>query len=141
MSSIIDDMQSAAESIAVTAADAGYAFNFSPASLTEVERFIDENVTKGEPRPGGLLSKDLGKRVFALGAYVGEVIRRAAGGEWVPDDTPDAELTVALRTPDGRQLWPTQRVMKRIIAGNEESLVIYATKVGGVELPAAESTT
>lgn len=130
MGTIVEDVREAAVSIADIATAAGYAFDFTPTSLSEVERFLDENAVHGEPTPGGLLSKDLGSRVFALGAYVGEVIRAAAGGEWVADDALDADLTVTLKTSDGVLLWPNQRVMKRIMVGAAESVVDYAAAIG-----------
>jgi hypothetical protein len=135
---IVEDLREAAESIAGIANDAGYGFDFSVQSLSDVERFIDDNASHGEPRPGGLLSKDLGSRVFALGAYVGEVIRGAIGGEWVADTAgddwlrdgaPDADLAVSLKTPNGL-LWPNQQVMKRIMNGAAESLMGYAAAAG-----------
>jgi hypothetical protein len=58
-------------------------------------------------RPGGLLSQDLGSRLFAVGAYIGEVIPRERGGEWVADDnSPQAEINIAVRLPDGTTCWP-----------------------------------
>lgn len=130
MGTIAEDLHDAAVSMADVATQAGYSFDFTPASLWEVERFLDDNATAGEPTPGGLLSKDLGSRVFALGAYVGEVIRDTAGGEWVTDDALDADLTVTLKTPDGVLLWPNQRVMKRIMVGASENVIDYAAAVG-----------
>ena len=138
MSTIVEDLRDAASSIAAVANDAGYAFDFTARSLWDVERFIDDNASSGEPRPGGLLSKDLGSRVFALGAYVGEVIRAAIGGEWVadnagddwlPDVALDADLAVTLRTPEGL-LWPNQQVMRRIMVGPAEGVASYAAAVG-----------
>lgn len=138
MGTIVEDLREAAESIASVANEAGYGFDFSVPSLSDVERFIDDNASHGEPRPGGLLSKDLGSRVFALGAYVGEVIRGAVGGEWIADSAgddwvrdgaPDADLAVSLRTPSGL-LWPNQQVMKRIMTGSAESLTRYAAAAG-----------
>lgn len=87
MGTIVEDLHDAAQSIAAIARDADYALDFTPRSLWDVERFLDENSAGGQPTPAGLLSKDLGSRVFALGAYIGEVVRSAIGGEWVSDET------------------------------------------------------
>ena len=130
MSTIVEDVRDAAVSVADIANDAGYSFDFSARSLWDVERFLDDNASGGEPKAGGLLSKDLGSRVFALGAYVGEVIREAVGGEWVSDDSADDDSTVTLRTGPGELLWPNQQVMKRIMTGDSQSLVDYARAVG-----------
>jgi len=130
LSTIVEDVRDAAVSVADIANDAGYSFDFSARSLWDVERFLDDNASGGEPKAGGLLSKDLGSRVFALGAYVGEVIREAVGGEWVSDDSADDDSTVTLRTGAGELLWPNQQVMKRIMTGDSQSLVDYARAVG-----------
>lgn len=129
MSTIVEDVRDAAVSIADTANDAGYSFDFGAGSLWDVERFLDDNASGGEPKAGGLLSKDLGSRVFALGAYIGEVIREAVGGEWTSDDSAD-DLTVTLRTAAGELLWPNQQVMRRIMIGESQSVVEYARAVG-----------
>jgi hypothetical protein len=61
-----------------------------------------------------LLSQDLGSRLFAVGAYIGEVIRRERGGDWVADDNdPQAEINLAVRLTDGTTCLPIQRAMKR----------------------------
>ena len=146
MGTIVEDLREAAASIADVANAAGYTFDFSARSLWDVERFLAENTSEGEPQPGSVLSKDLGSRVFALGAYIGEVIRGVIGGDWVSDQIgadwiPDSEVNadldldadlavaVALQTPNG-QLWPNQQVMKRIIVGESASITGYATASG-----------
>ena len=130
MSTIVEDVRDAAVSIADIANGAGYPFDFSARSLWDVERFLDDNASGGEPKAGGLLSKDLGSRVFALGAYVGEVIREAVGGDWVSDDSADDDSTVTLRTTAGELLWPNQQVMKRIMTSDSQSVLDYARAVG-----------
>jgi hypothetical protein len=138
MSTILEDLRAAAATIADLANAAGYAFDFSARSLWEVDRFLDDNASDGEPKAGGLLSKDLGSRVFELGAYVGEVIRGAVGGAWVTDSEagdrrpsdPSGDLTVRLETADGESLWPNQRVMKRILGDVTQGVTQYAAGVG-----------
>ncbi len=105
--------------------------DFSPRSLWEVDRFFDEQSSRGEPRPGGLLADVLGARLFALGAYTGEVIRRAIGGEWVADDKdPQGEINIELHLPDGGTVWPVQRAMKRYSNGIEDAIAPYAASLG-----------
>lgn len=91
---------------------------------------MDDNVRDGSPVPGGLLSEQLGARLFALGAYVGEVIRRAGGGEWSGDDSdPEAEINVKVRFPKGGEIWPVQRIMKRYQNGQEDSIYVYGKAI------------
>ena len=68
----------------------------------------------------------------------GEWVSDQAGADWIPDTGAntdldlDADLAVALRTPNGL-LWPNQQVMKRIIAGESASITGYAA-ASGVDL-------
>ncbi|MDX1507900.1 MAG: hypothetical protein R3358_06450, partial [Woeseiaceae bacterium] len=93
-------------------------------------RFFDEHTRQGEPVAGGLLSEDLGSRLFAIGAYVGEVIRRSKGGEWRGNDSdPQAEINVELVVADST-CWPVQRVMKRFKNGAEDEIAAYGAGLG-----------
>jgi hypothetical protein len=122
-SKIVSDALSSADWIAKALSSSGYRANFSLKSLKEIDRFFDEQAPEGNPKPGGLLSQGLGARIFALGAYVGEVIRRRAKGEWLGDDgDPDAEINLALRLRGGEVILPVQRVMKRFKNGANDVL-------------------
>ena len=52
----------------------GYIADFTPAGLWQIDRFFDEQTQGGTAKLGGLLSQDLSSRLFAVGAYIGEVI-------------------------------------------------------------------
>jgi hypothetical protein len=106
----------------------GYAADLSPASLWEIDRFFDEQSRGGKARPGGMLSKELGPKLFAIGAYVGEVIRRARGGRWVAD--PRAENNVSVHLADGSVIWPVQQTMRRFKNGPEEGIAAYGQAQG-----------
>ena len=74
----------------------GYQADFSLESLHEIDRFFDEQAPNCVVKPGGLLAEDFGKRIFAIGCYIGEVMRRFTGGEWEGDDfDPAAEFNLA----------------------------------------------
>jgi hypothetical protein len=123
---IVQDAVALANQISRALSQSGYNADFSLESLKEVDRFFDEHVTSGRANPGGLLSQQLGARLFALGSYVGEVIRRHGGGQWQGDDNdPEAEINIAIRLPSGAILWPAQRVMKRFKNGAEDSIWVY----------------
>ena len=94
---IIKAVNRAANWDADALSSSGYSADFSPASLWEIDRFFDGNSRDGQAVPGGLLSEDLGSRIFAIGSYVGEVIRKAKGAKWSGDDSdPQAEINVEL---------------------------------------------
>jgi hypothetical protein len=83
---IVKDAVEAADWMAKALSSSGYKADFTLDSLKEVDRFVDDQAPGGNPKSGGLLSDHLGARVFALGAYVGEVIRRQGEGQWRGDD-------------------------------------------------------
>lgn len=121
-----DDIQTAAQWISMALQSSGYDADFTPQSMREVERFFDEQTNEGKPIPGGLLSQDYGRRLFALGSYCGEVLRRELGGNWVTDDSdPNGEINVAVKLGNNVTCWPVQRVMKRANS-RENSLVHWA---------------
>jgi hypothetical protein len=125
-SKIAADAKASAEWIAKALSASGYKADFSVESLREVDRFFDDQAPNGRPKPGGLLSSDVGARLFALGGYVGEVIRRASGGDWKGNDKdPEAEINIALVLKAGAILWPVQRVMKRFKNGSEDGIYVY----------------
>jgi hypothetical protein len=96
-----------------------------------LERFFDDQAPNGVAKEGGLLSENLGQRLFAVGSYLGEVVRCSVGGEWEGDDTdPRAEINLALVGPDGGRSWPIQRVMKRFKNGPEDALPAWAIYLG-----------
>ena len=120
-----------AELVAQALEHDGYRADFTPSSLWEIDRFFDEQTRKGGPRRWGLLARDTGVRLFSLGAYVGEVIRREAGGEWEgDDDAPEPGLDLALRLPDDGVVWPVRRAIARMRNGPEDAIVPYAAALG-----------
>lgn len=125
-SRIVRDVAAAADWMAKALNSSGYRADFSIASLKEIDRFFDEHSRAGKPAPGGLLSEATGQRLFGLGAYVGETIRRKSGGRWRGDDSdPAAEINVALILSNGSTLWPIQRVIKRLRNGPEDGIYAY----------------
>lgn len=127
---VVVDAGKSAEWIAKALLSSGYKADFSVESLKEVDRFFDDQAPNGRPKANGLLAQDPGTRIFSLGSYVGEVLRRHAGGTWRGNDSdPQAEIDIELVLPNGSVLWPVQRVMKRFQQGSEESVFVYGTAV------------
>jgi hypothetical protein len=100
----------AAPELAAGCQERGYDLDFSVDSLQELERAFDARFrTKDPPFPAKL---DVG---FGLLAYMGEVIRRAAGGQWIGPTTPlTRDYGLALQLVDGSVIWPRQRLSKRL---------------------------
>ena len=153
MGTLVEDAHKAAQWMSTALNSSGYRADFSLKSLKEIDRFFDEHSSNGQAIAGGLLSQDLGSRLFSLGAYVGEVIRRTYGGTWRGDDgNPRGEIEIEMVLPGGGVIWPVQRVMKRFANGTEDGVHVYGLFVGeqlhpvsdcklpGADSPAKEST-
>lgn len=131
MTSLLTDVRASAQWIASALSSSGYTADFTPSSLRDIERFMDEQSAHGIAVADGLLAADLGPRLFALGAYVGETIRMRFGGAWAADDDgPSAGSSIALRLSDGSTIWPVQRVIKRFHNGPEDSITFYGVALG-----------
>lgn len=125
-SKLTDDILIAADWIAQALNSSGYKADFTPASIGEIERFLETQTENGKATAGGLLSADLGSKLFALGSYCGEVLRRDVGGEWFAEDSdPQGEINATLKLTNGAIGWPIQRVMKRFRSA-DDSLIIWA---------------
>ncbi|MEU6260743.1 hypothetical protein [Streptomyces sp. NPDC047043] len=134
MATLLQDVSSASEWIAGALQHSGYQADFSPESLAEIDRFLDDHSSEGSALPGGLLADGLGQKLFALGAYVGETIRRERGGTWqADDDDPRGEINVELHLPEGGVVWPVQRVIKRFKNGPEDGIAVYGSLIEGQE--------
>jgi hypothetical protein len=126
VATLVEDAQRMADWVANALTQTGYSADFSLESLREIDRFFDEHSTDGQPVPGGLLAEQLGPRIFALGAYVGECIIRHYGGSWRGDDAePAGEINIQVVLPSGGIIWPVQRVMKRFKSGPEDGIYVY----------------
>lgn len=125
-SKVVTDAIASADWIAKALISSGYKADFSIESLKEIDRFFDDQAPNGKPKPNGLLASGLGLRLFSLGGYVGEVIRRKSGGTWKGNDAdPEAEFNIVLELKNGKIIWPMQRIMKRYRNGSEDGIYGY----------------
>jgi len=122
-SQVVRDAVAASEWIAKALISSGYKADFSMESLREIDRFFDDHSANGKPEPGGLLAEHTGARLFALGAYVGEVLRLNLGGTCYGEDAdPKAEINIEVHFGPDAKIWPVQKIMKRFINGPEDSI-------------------
>ena len=67
-------------------------------------------------KPGGLLAgkvRYMRNQLFAVGAYVGQVLVNELGGTWVTDDKArEGEALIGVQLPDGRMARPVQRAIR-----------------------------
>jgi len=111
------------------AASKRIALDYSLASISAVDTLLDEF------RAGWIGRSDrsatTAKRHLAsvFGAYVGEVLRRARGGQWIYNDaSADGVDAIVLEFGEVR-VFPMDKAYKRLSRGNSESLELYAMAV------------
>lgn len=118
---LMEDINKASKWISMALKSSGYNADFSLESLREIDRFYDE-----QNCPGGLLSTNVGSRLFSIGAYIGTVIVKETGGKWITDDDhPEGEIYVEIELPDGSYIQPVIRAMKRYQNGSEDGIYAY----------------
>jgi hypothetical protein len=131
---IIVDAIKSAKWISKALNSSGYKADFSLESLKEIDRFFDEHSENGKPKVGGLLGEQLGSRIFSIGSYVGEVLKKEYGGKWVGNDSdPDSEINLELRLNGDIGLYPIKKTIKRLQNGSEDSLYFYGKVAGEIQ--------
>ena len=123
---LLQDIMTSKDWVAKALNSSNYKADFSINSLKEIDRFFDEQNT-----PDGIINRNRGQILFALGAYIGEVIISVCGGEWITDDSdPQGEVNIAVKLKDGSIIFPVQRAMKRYQNGKEDSIYDYGYVLG-----------
>lgn len=118
---LLQDIYSSSEWVANALSISGYKADYSLESMKEIDRFFDE-----QNSPSGILSKNRGQILFALGSYIGQTIIQLYGGKWVTDDNdPEGEINIAVNLNDDLTLWPVIRCMKRYTNGPNDSIYTY----------------
>ncbi len=121
-------MQSYAEQAVAAAREHQIELDYSEESLKQVENILDRldhPLAEGAPgaaasaAPADAQTEDLCKM---WGGYLGEVVRRRWGGEWVLESYPGGNvLTVALSTPGGT-VFPSLKIYRRLSQGAGENV-------------------
>lgn len=129
----VADMMTAYAQDAVDHAKAqGVALDYSVDSLREVEAILaqlEAAMPKGfvaRVLRRGPSREDIWTMAKMYGGYVGEVLRRAGGGEWVMDATFSPPVPVPCLRRGEQVISPPAKVHKRITNGAEENVSHYA---------------
>ena len=101
--------------------------DFTLTSFKDIDKFYDLHSRNGQVVENGRFSNNLGQILFSLGAYVGQtIIKIVPGTTWETDEQdPVGEVNAILKLPDGTQIWPMQRTIKRFRNGAEDGIYIY----------------
>jgi len=119
-------MQSYAEQAVEAARQLEIELDYSEESLKQVENILERLPLPGAAAgaaasvpPADADTEDLCKM---WGGYLGEVVRRRWGGEWVLETYPGGNvLTVALSTPGGT-VFPSLKIYRRLSQGAAENV-------------------
>jgi hypothetical protein len=135
---LINNMMAHGAQEAVNHASAcGVTFDYSIESIQLVEQAMAQ---LHNSMPKGLLGKlfkrgpseaDFIRTTITMGAYIGEVIRRAHGGYWCEGSEVLDDKTVFTLKLDhsAGEIWPIMKVQKRLVLGPEDNLWQYAQSV------------
>ncbi|WP_431959578.1 hypothetical protein [Actinacidiphila sp. bgisy160] len=118
----------AADVVTMAREGARIRLDYSPESLTMVDRVIEAIRREGPPLQA------VAPTLRGFGAYTGEVLVRAAGADWVEFDEEKRDTfgqPFGIRTPDGRVWNPLGRAMKRYENGAADSLRLFCLSVMG----------
>jgi hypothetical protein len=107
-----------AASISVQA-NTGQSLSFQPSSVPDIDRFLGEIAAE----VGG--SDELAELIVKLGAYVGELMVRHAGGRWVDAPAEIAPGWPVVLLPSGYYAAPIDKAFKRVDNGTEDSLAAF----------------
>ena len=97
--------------------------DFHPGSVRRADLLLGD--LAAEAAQAGATVDDMFDTVFSFGAYLGETIRRAWGGQWVDAaGTPAAAVLSGpvLQLPDGRLCDPVGRCFRRARDGRDADL-------------------
>lgn len=112
----------------------GITLDYSPESVREVESILGKlydsiprtflgRLFKGRPPT----DEDIWSVCKMYGGYVGEVVRRHHGGEWIMDtEISPGEEVIALEK-EGSRMFPPDKVGKRLTNGPEDDVWVYFT--------------
>jgi hypothetical protein len=118
----------AAMAVPVVEQNYGVTLDYGPASLRQLDTFIDD--LRRDQRFEAVQTL-----LFSMGCYVGEVLVRHAGGRWRTTEELGmgkvASSPIAVEMPDGRECNPVGRVYKRFQKGREDSLAGFFQAMAG----------
>lgn len=127
MASLEKDIKKSANWLVKAFAALEKELDFSVKSVEHIETVLAEQFEDGQAKSDGLFASGLGGKLFAISAYIGEVvIRNTKATKWVTDDNdPQGEINIKLVSANGTEMFPAHRVMKRIKNGAEDNVYHY----------------
>ena len=101
--------------------------DYSIDSLKCLDKFLADNVTNGIPNINGILYKNHKKILYGIGVYLGETLKMSLpDSQWLTKKENGVDqLTGEFILPNGTQVFPLGRVIRRFENGEEDSIYPY----------------
>lgn len=118
-------MQHLAQQAVVIAKDFGVDLDGSGESLSGVEAILtalQASLRSGESKPS---DDEMAMMCKLWGAYLGEVMRAAVGGEWVLEPPPETKAPAPALNIRGSLVFPTLKIFRRLTLGSAENVVDF----------------
>lgn len=127
---IAEEIREAHESLVSIFADFGIRLDYSLESLGTIEGYLEENYPVSQGAGSAWPAVRVGVKIYYIGAYLGETLRRVHGGAWSFDEKdPLGQIRAEMRLGNGRSLRPIEIVMERIEDGKALGLRDLASSV------------
>lgn len=115
-------MESAArEAVRTARSDYGFVLDFQEDSLQALETILANEAAAADPNAAEAVER----AVKMWGAYFGQTVRVAFGGEWNLVSYPGKQISLPALTVRGSQLFPLLKVYRRITLGEQENVWKY----------------
>src|SRR5690242_17355583 len=93
--------------------------DFSESSLEKVEKILAHLSTE---MPDSASESSIDEMSKMWGGYLGEVVRRRWGGEWMIDYYPGGQFLIITLNVNGSKLFPSMKVNRRLTEGPQENV-------------------
>lgn len=100
--------------------------DYSLESLNRLEEYLTKTIKDSKPVRGSFFFENTDYRVFALGAYLGEVIRRNSKAVRWNTENAETPVDIIQETPDGSKALTINKAFKRVYNGPDDNIHHFA---------------
>lgn len=100
--------------------------DYSVESLKKIEEYISINSKDLKPKKNSFFANDTDSKTFALGAYLGEVIRKNGNAVRWNNENSESPIEIIQETPNGSKALTINKAFKRVYQGEGDSIHHFA---------------
>ena len=101
--------------------------DYSLKSLIEIENYLSKTINGPTIKKNSIFANDTDSKAFALGSYLGEVIRKNSFGVRWNIENLDSPIGIFQETPNGAKALTVNKAYKRIYEGEADNLHQFAS--------------